>query len=60
MGRKEWSGKLRRARREIDQVAAEVAIENSDVLDEQARKDVDELDARLLALKFRVDAIGGI
>jgi len=60
MSRKELLTKLRRARRDIDHVAAEVAKEEGfDVVDEQARKEIGMARARLRALEFRVDAIEG-
>ncbi len=60
MSRKELLHKLRRARRGIDQVTAEVAKEEGyGVVDEQARKDIGMARARLRALEFRVDAIEG-
>lgn len=61
MSRKELLSKLRRARRDIDHVAVEVAKEEEgyDVVDEQARKDIGMARARLRALEFRVDAIEG-
>lgn len=58
MSRKKLLHKLRRARHDIDQAAAEVAREEGyDVVDEEAAEEIDMAVARLRALEFRVDAI---
>lgn len=60
MSRKELLSKLRRAYRDVDQVAAEMAKEEGcAVADEQTRKDINMVRARLRALEFRVDAFEG-
>lgn len=61
MSRRDLLSKLRRARRDIAQVEAEVAKKegNDAAMAEQQRKEIGMARARLKALEFRVDAIEG-